>query len=831
MPHDIFISHSSKDKTIADAACACLEARGLRCWIAPRDIIAGADWSASIIDGISGAKAMVLILSSHSNVSKQVVREIERAASRGIPVLPFRIEDVVLSKSLEYFLSSAHWIDAYHGPLKHSLEKLANNAAIIIDKQDAVRPLAEQPPPRGWRTPVLLASAATVTLLAALLGGMITSRPREDAPAPAQEPPRVPAAGADVTFSFSDGKSRDITSLGDGSKLIAERDAGGAVTAMDFKPGPDSFGLGIRIGLGEGADQDLTAAKVISGILVEDLVPGGPAARDAVLRKGDVITAVIERDGAEPTPLAGLFSADVSRLLHGRDGTSVRLSVQRDGSTEPIEIVATRGPILPVRNRAAEAHFVNSLGMEFIAVPGGVGLLGIQDHTDPTLAPHYVRISRGFLLGAHEVTQGEFAAVMSARPSVFSKGGAKAEDVASAHAKGAIPNPDTSHHPVDSVSWEEAVEFCRRLGEREGRTYRLPTEAEWEWACRNAGTIAWQGFWHPAGKGTDETAVGRNLDFPATPHPVGSRSPLDNGLHDMFGNVAEWCADVFAEDGFVNAAFVDPQGPSKGLKRVARGGAFKDNATAFFERAGIGPSEKRAYVGFRVVLEPTAGMVADRDLETSLLDTSRWEIDETAIPDPIPPVAEPKRTFEDEQQELAEISGIIERGGDLKALRSRLASTGSANQSAFVDMRLAWMQVNARLGDQKPSQSMALYNAAHKAKPTTGYGQLEQARLIDPLLGWVSNDIAWSLVTDPKPEHRDPAVGVVRAVEACTMAKWQYWGFLDTLAAALAAAGRQESALRVAKAALERAPESEREQLEHAIDRYGRGLAWAAKEP
>ena len=135
MAHEIFISHSSKDKTIADAIVACLERRGLRCWVAPRDIVAGMDWSASIIDGINGAKVMVLILSENSNVSKQVLREIERAANRGISILPFRVSDVELSKSLEYFLSSAHWLDAYHGKLKDHIDVLSNNVANILDNR------------------------------------------------------------------------------------------------------------------------------------------------------------------------------------------------------------------------------------------------------------------------------------------------------------------------------------------------------------------------------------------------------------------------------------------------------------------------------------------------------------------------------------------------------------------------------------------------------------------------------------------------------------------------------------------------------------------------
>ena len=214
MAHDIFISHSSKDKTIADAACACLEARGIRCWIAPRDIVAGADWSESIIDGISGAKAMVLILSSHSNVSKQVLREIERAANRAIPVLPFRVEDIALSKSLEYFLSSSHWLDAYKGPLKHNLEKLANNAAVVIEKQDAVRPLDDPAPSSRWLKPARL--AGVLAILAAMLAGVAAWRARDARPAAETRP--VSGTGPGAT---SVAEAQTVVSTGiDGEDLL-----------------------------------------------------------------------------------------------------------------------------------------------------------------------------------------------------------------------------------------------------------------------------------------------------------------------------------------------------------------------------------------------------------------------------------------------------------------------------------------------------------------------------------------------------------------------------------------------------------------------------------
>jgi len=116
MAHDVFVSYSTKDKPTADAICAALEANGIRCWIAPRDILPGSDWGEAIIDAIHACRAMVLVFSGSSNASSQIKREIERAVNVGIPVLPFRIEDVLPSKTLEYFISTQHWLDALTPP-------------------------------------------------------------------------------------------------------------------------------------------------------------------------------------------------------------------------------------------------------------------------------------------------------------------------------------------------------------------------------------------------------------------------------------------------------------------------------------------------------------------------------------------------------------------------------------------------------------------------------------------------------------------------------------------------------------------------------------------
>jgi hypothetical protein len=132
MAHDVFVSHSAKDKTISDALVARLEAEGIRCWVAPRDVVPGADWGESIIDAIESSRIMVLIFSASANGSPQIKREIERAVDKGVYTIPFRIEDVRPTKAIEYFISSAHWLDAFSQPLGEHLDSLAKTIKAIL---------------------------------------------------------------------------------------------------------------------------------------------------------------------------------------------------------------------------------------------------------------------------------------------------------------------------------------------------------------------------------------------------------------------------------------------------------------------------------------------------------------------------------------------------------------------------------------------------------------------------------------------------------------------------------------------------------------------------
>jgi hypothetical protein len=182
MEFDAFISYASADKTAADAACAVLEAAGIRCWVAPRDISPGREYAAAIIDAIDRCRVMVLIFSSNANDSPQVRREIERAASKGVAIMPVRIEKVVPTKSMEYFLGDIHWLDAMTPPIENHLQQLAvsikallnANAAVGTPSYRAAQLLggADRFDPKysarkSWRLPAI----AGVVFIALLFGG------------------------------------------------------------------------------------------------------------------------------------------------------------------------------------------------------------------------------------------------------------------------------------------------------------------------------------------------------------------------------------------------------------------------------------------------------------------------------------------------------------------------------------------------------------------------------------------------------------------------------------------------------------------------------------
>jgi hypothetical protein len=166
--HDVFISHSSADKRAADAACALFEARGVKCWIAPRDIRPGSDWGESIITAIEQSRVMVLLLSTQANSSPQIRREVEQAVNRSVIIVPVRLENVIPGRSLEFFLSTSHWMDAFPPPFENHLENLSKTIHQIVfgSQVPFARPALTIAPwwQRHGLTLLLAASFAAITL-------------------------------------------------------------------------------------------------------------------------------------------------------------------------------------------------------------------------------------------------------------------------------------------------------------------------------------------------------------------------------------------------------------------------------------------------------------------------------------------------------------------------------------------------------------------------------------------------------------------------------------------------------------------------------------------
>ena len=234
------------------------------------------------------------------------------------------------------------------------------------------------------------------------------------------------------------------------------------------------------------------------------------------------------------------------------------------------------------RERAAlamSAEFTNGIGMEFVLIQPGEFQMGADNITPREKPVHQVTISRAFYLGKYEVTQAQWRRVMGNNPSRFS---------------------NCYLCPVERVSWEDVQTFIDRLNAHEERaSYRLPTEAEWEYAAR-AGTQAAYHF------GDAEQRLGMYAWYEANsgrePHTVGGKRPNDWGLYDMHGNVWEWVADWYGA--YPSEPVRDPRGPSSGRARVIRGGGLAhstDQCRVAF-RGGGEPDDRDSYLGFRLAL-------------------------------------------------------------------------------------------------------------------------------------------------------------------------------------------------------------------------------------
>jgi formylglycine-generating enzyme required for sulfatase activity len=261
------------------------------------------------------------------------------------------------------------------------------------------------------------------------------------------------------------------------------------------------------------------------------------------------------------------------------------------------EMAAMEKPAAEMAAILAGDSITNTIGMTLKEIPAGTFIMGSPgDETDREDHEHQhkVTISKSFYMQTTQVTQGQWKYVMDTEPWTgwfFNKSYVK---------KG-------TDYPATYVRWDEAVAYCRKLSTKEGKTYRLPTEAEWEYACRAGTETAWS-------FGDDEKVLGDYAWYKENaydivseqyPHQVGLKKPNAFGLYDMHGNVWEWCHDYFREDYYKQSPEQDPQCPASGSSRVLRGGSW-DNSTRGTRsayRGWAGAVSRVNNFGFRLVRE------------------------------------------------------------------------------------------------------------------------------------------------------------------------------------------------------------------------------------
>ena len=410
------------------------------------------------------------------------------------------------------------------------------------------------------------------------------------------------ACGADNRVIFADCCREDPSSAR--SALLGHRAFGSRVRTADLKEGTAAL---FSCSKGERAFEH---AEWGHGALTKAFLDY----YDALPADGDTLVST----------MTGPLFRRVNTLVQGKDPKATQ-------KVNPI----TNGIVdLQLKPRTFRL-FSESLKMRFVTIPAGTFRMGSPDDEagrgSDEGPQHTVRISRDFRMAVHEVTRGQFAAFVreTGYQTEAEKGGGSNFGFNTATGNYEIDAkynwrnpgyPQTDDHPVVLVTWNDAKAFCEWLSRKDNRTYRLPTEAEWEYACRSGSTTRyWNGDDQEGlakianvGDGTlkqrysdwsEETITSR--DGHVFTAPVGSFPANAFGLHDMHGNVWEWCADWFDSDYYENSPAADPQGPGSGSSRVLRGGSwyFVPYFVRCAYRDDLTPGYRGHGYGFRVVLE------------------------------------------------------------------------------------------------------------------------------------------------------------------------------------------------------------------------------------
>jgi len=559
MAHDVFISYSNKDKNAADAVCSILEKMQIRCWMAPRDITPGTPFAEAIIDGIKGSKVFVLVYSSNSNQSQQVIKEVDRAVHHDLAIIPLRLEDVPMSKQLEYYISNVHWLDAFTPPLEKHIDKLCKVVQMLLTIEevnyDDIKEVIEAETikhaepgksERKHKLTKVLISAISALIVVIILGSVWFLKRH-----------------ASIRWAREE-------ALPEIEQLIAENDV--------WRNLVEPYRLAIKVEAILGKDTTLAALihKCSRNIDVLTEPPGASVYMKEYVHPGD------EWSFLGITPIKGV------RVPIG----IFRWKLEKEGY-DTVFAAASTWDLGGEDDMISGYNFVRTMDKKD-SLPAGLVHVPATETEVGSLGD--------FFIGRHEVTNREYKVFLDAGgyrnrefwKHPFMKDG---RNLTWEEAMGMFMDQTGRHgpvtwvggdyqegqgsYPVSGVSWYEAVAFAEWAG------MSLPTSVHWNVA---RGALTPMILWPQLG--------GFGIFAPFTnyggkgPVPVGSLPGITTyGAYDMAGNVREWCWNETMAG------------------RVIRGGSWEDNTYEFgYERQA--PSMDRSpRNGFRLALYPDTGRV------------------------------------------------------------------------------------------------------------------------------------------------------------------------------------------------------------------------------
>lgn len=386
-------------------------------------------------------------------------------------------------------------------------------------------------------------------------------------------------------------------------KPVLEPDPASMTSMKRLLEALNTAGASNRVMMADCCREDPSAARGLTGrafgsqVRISDLGPGTAAIFSC--SNGE---QAFEHPDLGHGALTKAFLDYCGGLGKGSDATVSTMTTPLYRSVD--SMVKTKSPgsrqrVNPITNgivdlqisAALPDRFTNSIGIQLKLIPAGTFLMGSpsdeEGRHDDEGPRHRVTLSKSFYMGIHEVTQGQWESVMKRTPW-----------------KGENYVKEGADYAASYVSWDDATEFCRRLSQLEGKTYRLPTEAEWEYA-RRAGTSTRFHFGDSDSTLSNYGWFDKNAWYvdEKYAHMVGQKRANDFGLYDMHGNVWEWCSDWKGE--YSSAAQTNPPGPSSGSSRVLRGGSWVSEP--FYVRSAFRyvntPGSRNDDIGFRVVSE------------------------------------------------------------------------------------------------------------------------------------------------------------------------------------------------------------------------------------